>query len=192
MNVGKTKIVKFRLGGTFSPADRAVYRDQIIDFVPEFIYLGIVLSTRLSFAAHIQHLKTNARKSVFSLISKVNLCKISFTSALRLLQSVIFPSGTYGAVIFSENPDYNQVLTQHLTSVAGFFWKKWCGISYRWPSEPLLQQLYYDDFLKVRSCNPKNRIAYFMLTDYTTSSVPQTCVTPIEVMKRVSAASVNV
>ena len=66
VNVPKTKVVKFRLG-SFSPKDQLSYRSDQIEFTPNFLYQGIVFSTKLSVVAHLNHVKKKSGNSMFCL-----------------------------------------------------------------------------------------------------------------------------
>ena len=95
VNISKTKVMKFRRGGTLSNSDRVRYKNQTLEFVSKFKYLGLVLSTTLSPSPHLKNLSQNARASSGSLLKKMNLTNTSSPSAQRLYSSVICPSGMY-------------------------------------------------------------------------------------------------
>ena len=156
VNVSKTKIVKFRNGGAFSQADKLFYYDQPIEFVSQFLYLGIIFSTKLSSEMHLEHVRIKARNTTLSLLKKVNLSIISFASALRLLLSVVLPAGNYGTQIFQID---HERMKDHQLSLFGLFWKKWCNISHRWSSSTLIYHLFVDDFLGLQICPPQKRRA---------------------------------
>ena len=44
----KTKVFRIRQGGSFSKADKLGYRESEIEFLSSLLYLGIILSTKLS------------------------------------------------------------------------------------------------------------------------------------------------
>ena len=103
VNVEKTKAGKFRNRGRLSADDDLIYKNMVIEIVPEFWYLVITFSTKLSPSAHLDKLLKKARTHTGTLCQKLNPQKISFQSATRLLNDVVVPSGTYGLNIFEIN-----------------------------------------------------------------------------------------
>ena len=50
---------------------------------------------------HLQHLYNNVSKTICSLAQKLDLKKINFNSAHILMESVVYPSGSYGVEVFN-------------------------------------------------------------------------------------------
>ena len=125
VNIEKTKIVKFSNGGPLAAGDKLVYQGKPIEFVKNFCYLGVILSTKLSVNQHLQCRKTKALNAINCLHSKLDLSKINVDSANRLLTSVVMPSATYGCEIFDDGgPDFDTSFTKHQLTIIGYFWKK--------------------------------------------------------------------
>ena len=76
VSIDKTKVAKFRNGGPLAQGDQLRYRNDKIEFVKNFCYLGVLLSTTLSPRQHLQHTK-KALNAVNSLKIKLNVSKIS-------------------------------------------------------------------------------------------------------------------
>ena len=145
VNVSKTKAVKFRRGGQLARSDKLTVESQTIEFVNSFEYLGVVLSSRLAFSNHLEHLKNNATKVICCLAQKLDLRKINFNSAHTLMESVIYPSCSYAVEIFNHSDDYERQLGQHIDRVYGMFYKKWCGAP-KWTSNlRLLSEIFIND-----------------------------------------------
>ena len=99
----KTKAVKFRKGDRLNADDDLIYKSMKLELVPEFCYLVITFSTKLSPSAHLDKLVKEARTSTGTFCQKLNPQKISFQSATRFLKGVVVPSGTYGLDIYEMN-----------------------------------------------------------------------------------------
>ena len=103
-----------------------------------------------------EHLKKKAYAASYSIQSKVQLRKICLKSSVRLYESVIFSSASYALDLFSD------VLSQkerdhHFTKVAGFYFKKWIGISIYSRTHKILHFLFNNDFLGLQNCSPVHR-----------------------------------
>ena len=93
--------MKFRKGGQIHPRDKLYYNKQPITYQNSFIYLGIVFSTKQSLESHLHHLKWKSVKALNRLHAKVNLRKVRYKAADRLLDSIIKPTATYGTQVFN-------------------------------------------------------------------------------------------
>ena len=158
LNIEKTKLVKFRHGGPLAAGDNLIYQKQNVEIVNNFCYLGVMLTPRLSVKRHLQYMKTEAINSVNSIKARLDLSRISLDSGNRLLATVIMPCGTYGCEIFDDGGSaFDECFTNHQLTIIGYFWKKWCKISYRYSSRRLIEGIYFDDYLKITSANPMMR-----------------------------------
>lgn len=159
VNTGKTKVMKFRKGGKLADSDILSYRNADIEFVSSFEYLGIILTPKLVPAAHIKHLIKKARMSTGSLQCKTPFLKLSFYAAYRLYESVILPAGNYGLQVYDDIISDAEVEDLY-TKIAGFFFKKWLGISTFSSSRKILDGIFTNDFLKVQTCSAGKRRAF--------------------------------
>ena len=158
VNVTKTKAMKFQQAGRIAECERVFYRNEEIEYVNSFEYLGIILSTQLSFNVHLKHLRKKSANAANSLLSKMDVTKISYQSAQKLVKSVIYPSAVYGCELFRPHTaHYKDTFLQHIEHTTGYFWKRWCGISYRWSSKQLLSHLISHDYLNINNCSPLQR-----------------------------------
>ena len=154
VNIEKTQVVKLRYGGPLAKGDNLTYQNQNVEFVNNFCYLGVILTPRLSVNRHLQFMKTKAINSVNSINARLDLSRISLDSGNRLLTTVVMPCGTYGCEIFDDGGNaFDESFTTHQLTIIGYFWKKWCKISYRYSSRRLIEGIYYDDHLKITSAN---------------------------------------
>ena len=158
VNVTKTKAMKFQQAGRIAECERVFYRNEEIEYVNSFEYLGIILSTQLSFNVHLKHLRKKSANAANSLLSKIDVTKISYQSAQKLVKSVIYPSAVYGCELFRPHTaHYKDTFLQHIEHTTGYFWKRWCGISYRWSSKQLLSHLISHDYLNINNCSRLQR-----------------------------------
>ena len=81
INIGKTKIMKFRRGGHLAKSDVITCNSNPIEFVSKFTYLSVVFQTKGTLTGHIDHLRNkgiaawelyllNGRKQTLFLYSK--------------------------------------------------------------------------------------------------------------------------
>ena len=156
VNIGKTKVVKHRIGGKLARTDQLFFNNTEIEFKDSFEYLGIVLSTKLTGSKHLEHLKKKAYAASCSIQSKVQLRKICLKSSVRLYESVIFSSASYAIDVFSDVLSQKE-RDEHFTKVAGFYFKKWIGISIYSRTHKILHFLSNNDFLGLQNCSPAHR-----------------------------------
>ena len=159
VNVGKTKVVKFRKGGKLMQDDVLFYKNEKIEFVNSFEYLGIILSSKLTPRAHIDHLTKKAKTTICSLQSKTVLAKISFESAKRLFIAVVVPAATYGLEVFGSSIT-EEMYSDFKSKISGMFVKKWLGISTFSSTRKILYNVLDNDFLDVQNCHPGLRRMY--------------------------------
>jgi hypothetical protein len=93
VNVGKTKIMKFRKGGNLAKSDKLIFNGVEIEFVNEFKYLGVTFQCRGSFTKHIKNRCASAIKAIHLLPKLANL---SISCALKLFELKIAPIASYG------------------------------------------------------------------------------------------------
>ena len=170
VNVAKTHAMKFRKGGRIHPRDKLYYNKQPISYQNSFIYLGIVFSTKQSLDSHLHHLKSKSAKALNRLHAKVNLRKVRYKSAGRLLDSIIKQTATYGTEVFNllDDEKSNNKFVEHCKKICGMFWKRWCGISLYWRNSRLLKMMHIDDPLRIQRCRKVDRrkIAIYYANGY--------------------------
>ena len=98
INTNKTKILKFRKGGRLKRSDINLYNNTPFEFVNNYTYLGITLSTKLSFFQHIKNIKSKAICSLYS-IKNLNLLNIETTRKVYNMKTV--PIFIYAMASFS-------------------------------------------------------------------------------------------
>ena len=124
VNIFKTKTMKIKKSGDIGRKDIVLYKGQPLEYVNSFKYLGVTISAFMKNYVHISKLHRKGITSVNILAAKVNFQKISFLSAWRLQNAVVFPSCFYGlSTTFSSTDVLGKVLA------ITYFWKRWAGIS---------------------------------------------------------------
>ena len=67
VNIAKTKCVAFRKGGKIGKNDVWVYKNNILETVNQFKYLGFLFGSSGKFAKSIQNLTDQGNRALFSL-----------------------------------------------------------------------------------------------------------------------------
>jgi hypothetical protein len=101
INVEKTKCMKFRNGGRLARNDTILLNGRPLDFVSEFTYLGVTLTTSgMSFTKHVRE---RSRKAVICAMSSIkNPRTLSIETALKLFELKVAPIATYGLKLIWE------------------------------------------------------------------------------------------
>ena len=103
INLAKTKAMVFRRGGVIKQNEHFYFNGQIIENVRHYKYLGVLLSTRLSFSPCQKQLVHQARRALLSL-SHVNFqCDYSLKIAEILFDKCVLPIVTYGSEIWGND-----------------------------------------------------------------------------------------
>ena len=179
VNIDKTKALKFRKGGKIMPEDALFYRGIAIEYENTFCYLGVNLTPKLACTEHLNVLINKTKSTVFGLQQKVNLQKVCFNSAQRLLEQFVLPAGTYSLNTFLQID--TDKLDDHYNRICGIFWKKWAGISVFSSTGLLLENLYFNDYLGLRQANTRHRRIFAL---YYTSGCHNNICTKIGCYKR--------
>lgn len=124
VNLHKTQIIKFRKGGKLAKSDVFKYNNKIVEIVNKYNYLGMILTTKLSFTEHIKHRKLQAIKAINCL---PNLTRLSIETAEELFERKIKPIVTYGFSAFVDHITTNQL--NELDKVKFRYIKRILGVS---------------------------------------------------------------
>ena len=96
INIGKTKIMKFRRGGHLAKSDVITYNSNPIEFVSKFTYLSVVFQTKGKLTGHFDHLRNKGIAACAKVAARMPLSKMSPAILARLFLAVVLPSATYG------------------------------------------------------------------------------------------------
>jgi hypothetical protein len=96
LNLSKCKIMKFRTKGKgrYKKDDILKYNGQIIDFVSEFCYLGVVFQA--SGTSFTKHIDKRVKAAIFAMSKLNSLPQTSVQTALKLFDLAISPVASYG------------------------------------------------------------------------------------------------
>ena len=105
VNMEKTRFMVFRNGGIIRSTEKVYFNGIRIPTSPYYKYLGLLVSSRLSWTPAQKTLSLQAEKSM-NLIRKVNYdCNFSFLTSSELFDKCILPIITYGCEIWGLNVD---------------------------------------------------------------------------------------
>ena len=120
VNMTKTKCMAFSKGYK-KEIDSFRYKNQSIEFVKEFKYLGITINKRGSFSPTLTNLSNKATNAIYSLKRKMNTKFISPEIMLKLFDYLVSPILIYGSEIWEpylnqnfEKWDSNEIEKIHL------------------------------------------------------------------------------
>lgn len=100
VNMDKTNFMIFRNGGIVRKNERLYYNGQKITSTSYYKYLGLIMSTRLSWSPAQQTLSLQAEKAMY-IIRKLNEeCNFSFLTSGNIFEKCIVPIAVYGCEIW--------------------------------------------------------------------------------------------
>ena len=96
INIGKTKIMKFRKGGHLAKSDVITCHSNPIEFVSKCTCLGVVFQTKCKLTGRFDHIRNKGIAACAKVAARMSLSKMSPAILARLLLAVVLPSATYG------------------------------------------------------------------------------------------------
>jgi hypothetical protein len=128
VNLDKSNVF-FRNGGYIASREKWYYGSEPLKIVNSYKYLGIVLTTRLSFSSTLEDLASRARKGVVAIIKTLwSIGEHSPQVFFKMFDCQIQPILTYGAEIWGLSKNLDSIERVHL-----FALKKLLGVH---PSAP--------------------------------------------------------
>ena len=100
VNLDKTKAMIYRKGGTIKKNEIFRYGDTKIENVTNYRYLGVTMSTRLSWSPAQKHVAAQAERACFAPYNVLYKCNFPVKLGLELFKKCVTPILTYGAEIF--------------------------------------------------------------------------------------------
>lgn len=101
VNLTKSKIMVFRNGGRLSRLEKWLYKEEEVEIVNEYSYLGMILTPKMVFTKHIQNRSTLAKCSINATWkSFLNKNNISMKTKYHLFEAVSRSIHTYGAQVW--------------------------------------------------------------------------------------------
>eukprot|EP00745_Piridium_sociabile_P015926 TRINITY_DN2374_c0_g1_i12.p1 TRINITY_DN2374_c0_g1~~TRINITY_DN2374_c0_g1_i12.p1 ORF type:complete len:1135 (+),score=79.90 TRINITY_DN2374_c0_g1_i12:1880-5284(+) len=121
VNLEKSNVVVFRNGGYLGVNERWFYGKETLKTVNVYKYLGIFLSTRLSFTATMEDLASRARKGVIAIIRTLwAIGEHSHAVFFKMFDCQIQPVLTYGAEIWGLTKNQEVIERVHLYAIKRF------------------------------------------------------------------------
>jgi len=100
VNMSKTKAMIFRNGGIIKKQEKFYYNGIKLENVSYYKYLGVSMSTKLSWSPAQSTLSAQARKALF-VINQINYqCDYSFKTACNIFDKCVVPILTYGSEVW--------------------------------------------------------------------------------------------
>ena len=129
INLDKSDIVIFRKGGFLSTHEKWFFDDKRMNVVNIYKYLGVLLSTRLSFTSALEDNAVRAKKAVILLLKTLwRLDDHSPGIFLKLFDCQVLPILSYGSEIWALIGNLDIIEKVHL-----FALKRFLGVSVRTP-----------------------------------------------------------
>ena len=121
VNVIKTKIMIFRNGGKIRTDEEWFYKNEKIDVVDSFCYLGLLLNCNGKFFVTQKQLSLQCKKAVFALKRKCLNMQLNIVTLLSLFDSYIGSIACYGCEVwgFHAAPDIEKIQTDFCKNMLG-------------------------------------------------------------------------
>ena len=103
INIGKTKIMKFRRGGHLAKSDVTTCNSNPIEFVSKFTYLSVVFQTKGTLTGHFDHLMNKGIAACGKVAARMPLSKMS--------PAIL---AVYFSLLFSLQPHMDSVQYTHM------------------------------------------------------------------------------
>jgi hypothetical protein len=130
VNLDKSNIVVFRNGGHIAAYEKWMYDTEVMKIVNAYKYLGIYLSTRLSFSHSLNDMAGRAKKGIIGILKLLwSLGDKSPTLFFKLFDVQIQPMLNYGAEIWGLDADLKIIEKVQL-----FALKRFLNVSSRTPN----------------------------------------------------------
>lgn len=124
VNMEKTKVVVFRKGGRLEKDLKFHYKDNAIEKVDEYVYLGVLMTSSGLFARQAKRMKDKAKKVSKQLVGLIYRTKMrNFHAHYTLFESVVKPTLLYASAVWGhrykkqlepvQNCFYRQTLGLH-------------------------------------------------------------------------------
>ena len=132
VNTSKTKVLIFYMGG-LPNADKSYefkLNGEVLEKVNRFKYLGVTLSTQLSFSAHIREVSLRARSRLVVLNNQIGFKTMDLNLALKLFGIYILPIIEYASPVWIKG-QRKECAVKFLNATFTKFLKRYLGIPFR-------------------------------------------------------------
>ena len=125
VNTTKSKLLIFHKGRL--PKSENVYKNRVLERVNEFSYLGITLSSQMSFSSHLQNLVMKANSRIGLLFAKLDLQEMPIEVLKKVFVCYILPVFEYGLVIWISG-GFSSSSEQTVNATFTKFWKRYLNL----------------------------------------------------------------
>ncbi|XP_067131377.1 uncharacterized protein [Centruroides vittatus] len=106
LNLMKSKVVVFRNGGKLAKSDKWWFRNDVIQVVSQYKYLGVVFKFNGNYKSHIQIVKRNAFIKTDRVIQMCRSAKLrNLKDCLKIFNSIVTSSLLYAAEVWGYQSD---------------------------------------------------------------------------------------
>ena len=100
VNTSKTKVIIFSKDNNSNNEFKFKYKDEILEIVSEFKYLGVLFSKNNSFFKTKKHIANQGKKAVYSLLKKAQNMQLPVDLQVELFNKLVKPILLYGCEIW--------------------------------------------------------------------------------------------
>lgn len=101
VNLEKSKIMIFRNGGRVAREEKWKYMNQNIEIVSEYCYLGVTLTSKMTFTAHLKKRNSKSKNCINATWKElINKPQVSLISKWKIFQSVCRSIQSYAAQVW--------------------------------------------------------------------------------------------
>ena len=131
VNLGKSNIIVFRKGGYLGEKEKWFYDGKIMPVVNAYKYLGIYLTTKLSFSAACRDLASKAKRALLYIIQKLRQHNCSSIHVfLKIFDAQVQPIMQYGSEIWGLSNAASECEKVHLYAL-----KKYLNVDQKTPND---------------------------------------------------------
>ena len=137
VNLDKSNIIVFRKGGYLGEKEKWFYDGKLMPVVNIYKYLGIYMSTRLSFSAACRDVASKAKRALLYIIQKLRQHNCSSIQVfLKIFDTQVQPIMQYGSEIWGLCKSANECEKVHLYAL-----KKYLNVDLKTPNDLIYNEM---------------------------------------------------
>ena len=137
VNLDKSNIIVFRKGGYLAEKEKWTYNGEQMPVVNVYKYLGIYLSTRLSFSAACRDVASKAKRALLYIIQRLRQYNCSSIHVfLKIFDTQVQPIMQYGSEIWGLSKAANECEKVHLYAL-----KKYLNVDLKTPNDLVYKEM---------------------------------------------------
>lgn len=124
LNLGKTKIIVFRNGGYLRLYEHWTYRNEPVETVSYYKYMGLLFTPKLKWTRAKETLASQAKKSIFALLQyQKKFGYFDYIDMFKIFDAMVTPVLCYAAEI------WGHTFSEQIEHVQAYFCKIFLGLS---------------------------------------------------------------